>query len=56
MLVLTVMSLTKVIPQRARDALPQEIFRESVEPEKGGKVLNFPIILIFILILTILLV
>ena len=47
MLVLTVMSLTKVIPQRARDALPQEIFRESVEPEKGGKVENFPIILIF---------
>merc|ERR1712004_716285 len=25
-------------PRRARDALPQEIFRESVEPEKGGKV------------------
>ena len=26
--------------QRERDALPQEIFRESVEPEKGGKVIT----------------
>merc|ERR1712223_151195 len=29
---------TANFPRRARDALPQEIFRESVEPEKGGKV------------------
>ena len=29
-----------VIFQRERNALPQEIFRESVEPEKGGKVIT----------------
>ena len=30
-----------MLTQRARDALPQEIFRESVEPEKGGKVIDY---------------
>ena len=33
--------LTIMLTQRARDALPQEIFRESVEPEKGGKVIDY---------------
>ena len=32
---------TIMLTQRARDALPQEIFRESVEPEKGGKVIDY---------------
>ena len=33
-----ILMIIRLITQRARDALPQEIFRESVEPEKGGKV------------------
>ena len=38
--------LTIMLTQRARDALPQEIFRESVEPEKGGKVIDYHNIII----------
>ena len=41
-----ILMIIRFITQRARDALPQEIFRESVEPEKGGKVTMMTIILI----------
>ena len=48
MLVTTmILMIIRLITQRARDALPQEIFRESVEPEKGGKVTMTTMILIF---------
>ena len=46
MLTTMILMITRLITQRARDALPQEIFRESVEPEKGGKVTMMTIILI----------
>ena len=48
MMTTMILMIIRLITQRARDALPQEIFRESVEPEKGGKVKTMTMMLIFI--------